>query len=47
MSFYNGTMLHGTATPNASAVATSTTTALPLGVDPATAVLAADSTTRR
>jgi hypothetical protein len=43
VSFYSGTMLLGTAAPNASGVATLTTTALPLGVDSVTAVLAGDS----
>ena len=43
VSFYNGATLIGTATPNASGVATLTTSALPVGSDPITAVLASDS----
>ena len=43
VSFYSGTTLLGTATPNASGVATLATTALPVGADLVTAVLAADS----
>jgi hypothetical protein len=43
VSFYSGTTLLGSATPSASGVATLITTALPVGVDSVTAVLAADS----
>jgi len=43
VSFYSGTTLLGSATPNASGIATLTTTALPVGVDSVTAVLAADA----
>ena len=43
VSFYFGATLLGTAVPNAAGVATLTTTALPVGIDTVTAVLAADA----
>ena len=43
VSFYLGSTLLGTATPNASGVATLTTTSLPTGTDYVTAMLAADA----
>ena len=43
VSFYSGAILLGTAQPNALGIATLTTTALPVGTDSVTAVLAADT----
>ena len=43
VSFYNGATLLGTATPNASGVATLATAVLPVGTDSVTAMLASDA----
>ena len=46
-SYYHGTTLSGTATPNASGIATLATTALPVGVDSSLPYLRQMQTTRR